>query len=281
MLYFTSEKKYKKVLSILLTVTILCSNAAILTHAAELSPEQYLKSIGVPDEYLANISEYEINDIYNDYKDKPGVSFNSMDTYYMEDENPGGELQTRGTISSSSLKITIATFNHKLIDKSDNTTTLVMVDVRVSYQWLKAPKIKNTDSITLDWNHEKFYYKESSFEAKSLYDQIKYSGSNVKDVVYSTTSKNPKKVIAGSILWDYPFAVWDEITNYHGYAKFTLYPYNTIYQKNAVVDAFYYNYVHSTNPLPISISYSIKGFSIELNAGLLSDSMGGSYEYRF
>lgn len=251
------KKKICKLLSVIMSLVIVLGFSTY-SQAAEaktlMEKRQYLKTLGVTDDYLDQISEEKISSLYDRFSIKTrsneGIQYqwSGYDVQIKEfEESP----MTRGDISPSKLKLVIGYMNEV------SGTSIKGVVVSVYYKWLSGPQVRIKDGMAVAW--ESSVFNSDGFYAAS-YGTI--NGRHVEcDFVDYTSEKT-----SGGVGWTFsltsPGHPGEIVNDLNGGADIHLYPVRPITTTSGTSCQLYVTYGHRTIAVGAGISFTAatKGF---------------------
>jgi len=235
-----------------------------------------LQAKGLPDYYLDTLPDSEIDMLYE-------YSFNYSFDYFAStitmNESNEYEVQPFGHIKDDMFNLKT---EYRTIKENNNEIS--WIDVRISYEWVKVPTHKKTDGVSINWDSNLFALKGNSFYA---FDEI-----SVEKFYWKKHTEHyaPDLAEQGGIGYTAQLGVHlpsgTPIYGMRGEAKFTLLPRYTIKQENSYtpnvkVTSFNVNYVHDRTPLFGSISFSVAGVGVAINAPTFNDYSSKTNNYYY
>lgn len=161
-------------LALLLTLSLFVSAATSVeaseSQVTEDEKIEFLRSIGTPEEILADYNPKLIDDFYNTLSGKD-VRFAGSDSQIVEIKE--NDSKARGNIPTSQLKLTVATY-----DMMSNGV-VSGVDVGLGYEWLRSPICHMDDALTFSWDDNTFYDAGFYATANCTYDGIPITLENI------------------------------------------------------------------------------------------------------
>ncbi len=260
-------KKNKRILAVVCVMTLLCLSI-FPASAAQESPYEFLLRCGYSEEVLNTLPEDILLKIYNEIGDNEVIDVKE-EVYYLDEGGVLSAVNPLGTIESSSLKITIGT---GVINKK-GTDQITGCLYSALWEWAdNKPLIRIKDAVTVNWDASIF--RLSSFYAQDLgknsqseeftiiKDYGDLSESNQGGLGHFTQLSSSYSYVGGGML-------------------VLLAPNAPMYNGDNYGTAINFNYVHNRNPLGLGLSFSLDGFGVSANAGLLSDSRGVPASFKF
>lgn len=268
-------KKVKKILSLLL-VAVMVASAPLSSKAS--SPKsinekkEYLTSLGITQDYLNEISEEKIDELYNRYS---VITRSNNDTVY---QWSGYDVQikefeeqptTRGSISPSKLKLVIGYMNELQGSK------ITGVVVETYYEWLSGPSVRIGDAIAVSWESSVFnsdgFYAESNGYVDGKFVQCDY-------VTTATTENNQ------GVGWNFSLTSPSHpgvlVNNLHGGGAVHLYPVNPLTTGSGTSCQFYVTYGHKTIAIGVGIKFTASGGYLTILPSTTVDTLTSDYRWR-
>lgn len=141
-----------KVSTFLLAFGILFSNPTTVNAEETILAEKetYLISIGTPEEYVSEMSEHQINSLYERLKDHNNVEFGNAEKsfFYISDD---GTNEGIVPYAISNLELDVYYYNYY------NGQKISYVEVGAFYTWLEEPRVRMTDAMSLNWKIHIFH----------------------------------------------------------------------------------------------------------------------------
>lgn len=236
----------KNNLIIAVGLSFVLSIATFLPVSAENVPttEQkvaFLKSIGTTDEAISIYNPTQINNLYNDLYGKD-VHFSGFETKDVKMTENVGDGKARGNISTSMLRLTVATYDFVANGK------VTGMNVSLGYQWLQSPILHHHDALTFTWDNNLFY--DAGFYAESGY--------NIKSGFLSIDRVNaPATAQAGGMGWYLNTALPPGITtsNNFGGADIYLKAHSSYSPSTRLNSKMYFTYAHQILGLGITLGF--------------------------
>lgn len=247
------------VLALLLSLSF-SSMQAITVSANDTTSSDaisFLEEIGAPDDFIQVLPEEQREYLYNRYKSQAeNLQFGNYTSEVVEIKDNNDNVQTRGQISTSKLRLTIDTIN--LVD-SNNKVGTVYADA--CYEWLEDPILHWTDAHTFNFDSSLFYVTE-------LYGFSMYKLGEGGAIVDEVTT--PAAASDGGIGWYLSIARGSQnVGNNFGGGSIVLKP-NSKFTVGTKQCNMYYTYGHQI--VGASISLSPSGPSVNISSG--------SYDYQ-
>lgn len=187
------------------------------------------------------------------------------------------EIVPFGHIKESTLKLQVSKTTF-----TDNNGRVAKVNIVVYYEWLKDPMNKRTDGISVNWDNSVFTFLAGSFYS---YDQLLISGILSKKL---NECSAPDLAQQGGIGYSAMLSVHaDGSAGWaRGTASFYIVPttspvYETTNSTNANTTSINVNYVHDRTPIWGSISFSVSGFGVTVNAPTFNDNLSTSLNFYY
>lgn len=253
------KNRIKKIILLMTASMVFITMSGTSISAAEPSPtlqemKDYLLSIGTEQDFLNDISENRIENLYWMFVGKE-VTFLDYETEIVEIQEVNPNL--RGQISTSKLKLGVGVYEFT------SNGYITGLNVSTSYEWLSDPILHWTDAHT-------FTFDGTKFKVEGMYAESGYFMSNQwLSVDYVDT---PATAADGGLGWYLSIAKGDlpnSLTNSGG-ADIYLIPRNGSSSKTQLSSSMYYTYAHQIAGTSISLSTS--GGSVSIS--------GGSYDYQ-
>lgn len=277
-------KRRAKTFIVLLFVCLFMAMPLINASALELTVEDMKENLvekGLPEEYLQKLSDTHIKSLYEDgcqyileYEEE--TAYLSEFDEEADDTNPG--IVPYGHIDETMFKLKIS---KTTIKESNNLVR--KVNLVVNYEWVKNPMNTKTDGITVNWDNSVFAYLGDSFYS---YDEILVDGEYRKRVNECTAPDLAQQggigysAEIGMYVGPYMSAGWAR-----GTASFYIIPTSNIYEKTSStsthVTSINVNYVHDKTPIFGSISFSVAGVGVTINAPVFNDSLSRTLNFYY
>lgn len=230
------------------------------------NPREYLMSIGTPEEFLDELTETQIENLYLDCVEKNAV-FSGYKTQIQE--IPELAVTRGGDIKNSDLSLTMSTYTVTI----SSSTKVDEVRVHIYFNWLNGPKVKNTDGIAFNWDSALFQLKANSFYGYT-YGYMPLDEDHQFPQITSLTDSTQ-----GAAAWK--FTMQPATAQYvkRGEFHFSLLPRYSMYKGDGSNCQMNLIYAHETNPFGnFSVSFSVVGVTIR-PTGTFVDTMAVPYNY--
>lgn len=237
-----------------------------------------LLDMGVPSSFIENKEDCDLYVLFNKLNGR-NFHFYDSETVYLNTSDYSGDVMPCGSLSEDDMTLTITKVDFTEYDSEVGMNFLEEVMVFIDYRWLKqnAPFVKKDDGISVNWDSNVFTYLPGSFSATDYY--MASLG------VWSAgpTNNNPYIITQGGLGYYADLGyVLDSITH-KGTAFFSLVPRdpNTYKYANGNATNINVQYVHDKTPLVGSISFTVYGVGISINAPVMNDSAAKSIIYHY
>lgn len=210
------------------------------------SMRKYLVTLGCPNEYVDTLSDDRVSNMYN-ILISGNYEFSGLKQEIVEVQD--GNPNARGNISTSKLKLSIATFDY--VDSSNNVQE---VYVSLGYYWLQEPIVTATDAITFNWDGTLFalngFYAINTSDEKLPVDYV----------------DAPAKSANGGIGWYSKMKdPYLGMVGINGGADLLLIPKKTIGANSNLNSDMHLNYAHATLGFSLSFGIDSSGPSVGIS----------------
>mgnify|MGYP001852817433 CR=1 FL=1 len=276
-------KKLLNYIVIIAFALVVSMSVSITAFASAVSIDDMkvlLISKGLPDSYLSNLTDEHIESLYEDsfiYNIEYEESIAKMNEYSDQDSSDS-QIVPYGHIDESmfELKTSKTTF-------TNSNGSVEKVNIVVNYRWIKEPMNTKTDGISVNWDASVFTFLAGSFYS---YDELLLDGEYLAKINECTV---PDLSQQGGIGYSARIGMYTGTMSSgwaRGTASFYVIPTNNpIYEKSTSTGAsamtFNVNYVHDRTPLFGSISFSVAGFGVSVNAPVFNDSLSSSINFYY
>lgn len=259
-----------KIFTSIIISLILCASLSLPVFASNSSSsvitrmekEDFLKGMGVEQEYLELVDDEKINSMYEKYYQNSlnGMKYEWAGYEVFEKDIVDDQSTQERDISNSKLQLTVGYMNQL------SGTNIQNVIMEVGYRWLIAPQVRGEDAIAINW-------ESSVLQADGFYAEMggDYNGSYVS-FLYTET---PKEKGAGGIGWMVPLSdgrhPGELASNLRGGGSIHMYPTRPIKTTDNVACEFNMKYVHTY--ASVGVGFSLSGMSVSINPNGASDSL--------
>ncbi|MGN0539662.1 MAG: hypothetical protein ACI4KI_07390 [Candidatus Fimenecus sp.] len=253
-------KKTKMIISIVVVCIIVWST---VVPSFAYSPYEVLLQKGFSPDFLKVFSDAQLLKICNKIGTDHVFSINST-TIHLKEGNT--DNQTYGAISETSMDLSVNAI--VLTDGQIFTGVLVIV----GWEWLDGkPVIRQTDSISVNWDASVFNLKSDSFYSADMYRIIH----SPEDWSISKEYNRPAEANQGGV--GFYTSLMDDYTNYSvangGVAMFNLNTNSSCTIGNSHTTSINVQYVHNRSVFIPSLSFSKTGTSVSIGSiALFTDS---------
>jgi len=240
--------------------------------------KEYLKSLGVTQDYLDLIPEEKIHAMYERYfsqtRSNNDITYEwgGYETFVKDiiDINPDNP-STRGTISTAKLQLTIAYMNEVY------GTEIRGITVEISYKWLSIPIFLDEDAITVNWD-------STLFNSDGFYSDM--GGEFISDryVSFKYISQ-PNKMGSGGLGWLVPLTdgkhPGELPVKLYGGGAIHLFPTQTpLYTSSGRTFLLIMDYTHRYMSIGVSLGFSINGGSVGISTTTATDNLHCEYKWK-
>ena len=206
------------------------------------------------------------------------MRFSSTNTEkkFMKDSAPSEGITINGAIPSSELDFSVTGYESLKWDSSVSKYKVKYLTVFVDWDWAGyKPTMRWDDAVSVNWDSDLFTYERNSFESTDY-----YTDGSTEHVWKEWTQ--PAVLEQGGLGYFASLERNADMNNpVYGNASFTLLPTSSMYQGTTYTTGINANYVHNINPLGLSLGFTVKGVSVSVNQGPLTDSIASALNYKF
>lgn len=259
----------KKIIAFLMMILIIASSTMYAN--AESNYYDALIQRGYSQEYLDTLTD---NFIHKLYVATDGCYISQMSTETVELKNENSNIETYGTISPNSMKLSITTTE---VCKKD-TNKVALLFVVIEWEWFDGkPVIRLNDPITVNWDSNLFYLMEDGFISEDT-----WALKGVDYWVVSETYMAPAEANQGGIGY---YTALTKDPNFStcvgGHTLIILEPCFEMYSGNKNGTSINVNYTHNRTIIVPTPSFSKEGTSVGVATLLLCDKISATTNYRF
>lgn len=267
----------------ILFFTVFLMIALILTSInanAEVSNSEkitFLVQKGATEKILEKLPQDKLDTIYNRVLEEDLTCKSYTNTVTKEIPS---DCLTRGAIDPSEIELKCTA---DFYVKSNNTISWAVLSYQGKWDDGK-PFVKSTDGVTFNWDSNKFVCDLTEFYAEyypvfdDKYAYVAYSIDNPSQAalqglayyldlskISSTGNPNLPDTDAKNI-------------GFSGIVE--LMPNDTIVANKNTYFGVTLNYAHNKNPLPVGLSFNVKGVNIAIDSGALVDTIGEHFSFK-
>lgn len=269
-------RKIKKVLYLFVTI-VFCgtlfpisacatdglNGTPVVLERSQAQMIEFLLDRGYPNDYLEGLIPQQIQNLYR-------IAYEN-DAYYLETTPT---IVPYGNIPDDELSLE-TTLSYNTIVR-DGITYIYEIFVSVDYEWFDGhPLVRKADAITVNWDGDILTYNDD-FLAQDFAFSLNYN-----DWITYKTWNEPSTLNQGGLgnytYIDYKENVTGAMVNaigLKGSLYFALTPeprYSMGWAPGENSTTINAEYVHDTNPLYGSLSFTYDGFGVTVNTGVLDD----------
>ncbi len=244
--------------------------------ASDPSPYEFLLKKGFTEEYLQNLPDKYINELFEKFKNNYVILDNISYKFY-DIENKNNVINPFAIIPEYMLKLKVADF----VYYDPNTTLIEKIEINITYDWYCNPGVeerpynRGIDGISTNWDY-RFNYKIGSFTHTDYMTtgQIMYRSNDIETTAYNTTTDLAKTGQCGIGYYVNlaPKKLRPYFSKCTGVTKYSIYPKddNSIYvydfnPNHGSATNVGVEYAHDTSSGSVGISFSLWGFSVGMN----------------
>lgn len=275
-----------------MTAVVVLGNSAFTGESDVETMRDSLIRKGMPEKYFSYTTDEEIRDLYNAHLNEEEIFVEHEELSLNESS---GDISLYGSISETMLTIDLYRVYNITYISNSGEYRIDNIQITVDYTWNTLPVIMREDAVSVNWDSSVFVYKAGSFSLAEYFNY--YSGETMEDKTakYKTLT-NPDTAVQGGIGFSIDLytvylgnSTFSSVYECYGHAAFTILPTQTPMYRKRPSDSVYnttsvnLNYTHNRTPIGGSVSFTVAGFGVSINAPSLSDSTSRTVniQYRY